>query len=1082
MFPVRMRSWKLAFLCCSLLLLSAGMLRADNLPGQFSDELTTDHYNCSICVQGTQQQNATAAIHLRLEADNGENEIRLEITRAQLRLLSVDHGVTHVVGSYALTMSRGSQATFLILRRGASLSMLHGQTLFCHATVPVCAGTRAAITVDNGWMVTSSTIQRLEPVTFADDFMRTSDDPDTARRDWTLVSGNWSLQSAWDHLPGGNSRKFASTIFAQNPFTWIGVGKGNTPAVCTTGYDFWEDYTVTASVFPPAHGAVGLLLNLSDPGNGLLVRWSSAHDAGADGNQLTLYRLVNGVRSPIAKSSGGFIPGQWYRIIATASIDGVRIRIDNTTRIDYQQSAWRHGGIGLYSEGVEGTVFDHVSAYGLNFDTDLQQEIKQSAISAKFLNDTKGMKEWSVNPDEWQDEQLTPGKHWSGTSLYGDHSRIYLSIKPIGLTIASPTIPDQDFSGSLTMELDGDPAATTPAGYRAVIAVAGTPAEQTYTIYRGDKVLASKSAATLDPDVEYKFRFSQIGQRLRLDLDDSPVLQASDPHPLTQGFAGYYIDGQAFATPRDAHTTSGNTRDYTFAEAPTDWLAVGTWMPSMRWSCQPQWSFLGGWSRGDAVLWHKERFTGEQTLEAFMGVKMEYPREHTGYYTRFHGYFAVTICGDGDDPRNGYSGIYGASDEDGFPYQRAVLLRNGVIVAAMPIKSTRTVGENHHLWFKLTLEKHGSVVAFNVKLNDETYDLSYPDPKPIDGGIPAIWTHDNAISLARVRINCAQPSVPWPGPQVTIDSPWYPEWVNIGQPETLAFPESWSITGKPVALQVTPQTVSAGDEHALVTHGLQATFTPSKKGAHWYQVTAGDGTHHSQPFHVDQLVFNPALGRDDSHALLLYRFDEGTGTVVHDHSPVGAHLDLTVPPDPANACWVNRQGLTLRGPTPLLPAGNADKLLPLTKAKGCTLECWISTDTIFPPPSWISTLFSLGSAGDDKTIYLMVGQTGSSLKAGFPGTKVQDADSDVIATSFTTSLHHYVITWDEQETRAYDNGELLAKKPFPWQPGEWQPNVQLTIGQGYLGTYYLLALHDRCLTPEEVKRHYQAGPSAKGEG
>ncbi len=33
--------------------------------------------------------------------------------------------------------------------------------------------------------------------------------------------------------------------------------------------------------------------------------------------------------------------------------------------------------------------------------------------------------------------------------------------------------------------------------------------------------------------------------------------------------------------------------------------------------------------------------------------------------------------------------------------------------------------------------------------------------------------------------------------------------------------------------------------------------------------------------------------------------------------------------------------------------------------------------------------------------------------------------------------------------------------------------------RNYLGTYYLVAIHDRCFSAGEVLRHYQAGPSAK---
>ena len=1055
------RSW--GVLCAVLLLLlSPRHVLAGELPGQFSDELTTDHYNCTITVQTGRALNATSTLQVLLEAGNGGNETRLEITPTHLRLLAMVNGAGHVAGTAALALSVGTPYTLTLLRRGTSMLILHDDTLLCHTTLAVGAGNLAAITAGRGWKVCDASIQRLEPVTFADDFMRKSDDPVTARGDWSLASGQWALQSAWEHVPRGPTNRFAATIFAQNPFAWIGVAQGATPAVCTTGETFWEDYTVSSSVFPTTHGAVGLLLNLIDAHNGLLVRWSSAHDARADGNQVALYKLVNGVRTLLAKSSGGFLPGQWYRMAVTSSSEGVRVVIDHTERINYQQPAWRRGGIGLYAEGGEGSIFDHVSAYGLTFDADLEQEARQSAISAKFMNDPNGMKEWAVNPDEWQDEQIKADIHWSGTPLYGVHNRLVLTTMPYGIKVTSSELDDPDFSGTLTMALDGDPTSLTPSGYRAVLAVSGTPAQQTYTLYRNAQVLASKTVAPLEPNTEYKLRLSQNGGQLRLEVDDRPVLQATDPHPLTQGYAAYGSDGQAFQSPRDVHAISGYALDYTFAEAPVDWYAAGTWMPSVRWSCTPTWSFLSGWSLGDAVLWHKERFNGAQSLEAFMGVKMEYPRERVNYYTRYHGYLAVTICGDGKDPRNGYCGIYGAPDVDGFPYQRAVLLRNGVIVASTQINSMRALGENHHLWFKLMLEKQGNTITFRAILNNETYELPYTDVHPIDGGIPAIWTHENAVSLARVRLNCEHAPLPWAGPQVVIDTPWYPQWANIGHPETLAFPESWSTSGKPVTLRITAQTTPAGEEHALVAHDLQTTFTPTLPGEHWYQITAGDGEHSSQAFHFDQQVFNPALGREDTHALLLYRFDEGAGTVVHDHAPLGTPLDLTVPADPANTQWLAGQGLTLRGPTPLLSATHADKLLPLAKATGCTLEFWVSTDTIFPD-TWHSVLFSLG-ASEDNAIDLMVGQSTSTLQAGCPGTKSTVGDD--IATGFTTSLHHYVVTWDAQETRAYDNGD-------------WQANSQLILGQNYLGTYYLVAVHDRCFTPEEVKRHYQAGPSAK---
>ncbi len=123
-----------------------------------------------------------------------------------------------------------------------------------------------------------------------------------------------------------------------------------------------------------------------------------------------------------------------------------------------------------------------------------------------------------------------------------------------------------------------------------------------------------------------------------------------------------------------------NMFDDTFANAPVDWQGDGTWAATTRWACSPEWSFLGGWSRGDAVLWHKKIFTGDHSLLAFVGPKMEYPRAREPYDLRFRD-FGVTICGDGHNPRSGYAAIYGAADQQGQENQRTVLLRNGVEVA-----------------------------------------------------------------------------------------------------------------------------------------------------------------------------------------------------------------------------------------------------------------------------------------------------------------------------------------------------------------------------------------------------------------
>ena len=209
--------------------------------------------------------------------------------------------------------------------------------------------------------------------------------------------------------------------------------------------------------------------------------------------------------------------------------------------------------------------------------------------------------------------------------------------------------------------------------------------------------------------------------------------------------------------------------------------------PPVRWACTPTWSFLSGWSRGDAVLWQKQRFSGDQNLQAFVGVKMEYPREVDIYDNRYRD-FAITICGDGHNPRSGYTGVFAA----GTP-PRLLLLRNGTEVASKPLATVPNRGANHRSWFNIALRKHGSTVEFWVA---DQRELSYSDPQPIDSGVPAIWTTNNGLCLARARLHFANPPTPRTDPRVILDNPWYPEWGNVGRPLTLQFSQAAS-SGQP---------------------------------------------------------------------------------------------------------------------------------------------------------------------------------------------------------------------------------------------------------------------------------------------
>jgi len=1076
-----LRWYLLSIICCLLWLVTPAL--ADALPDQFSDELGTDFYDCLLTLTPAANISYAATARLTLEAGDGKSRLAVTIKRGLITIDPVNLGRANPAKIY-VKAEPGKPYHLTFMRRGTGLGVLHGEELVYRGVMPRGKGTAAGISVDKGWTVDSTRVQPLEPVNFQDNFMRTAEESGG----WAICSGKWALQSAWDTDPKGGGAKFQNAMSAENPFAWRGLAADGKPAVCTTGKPFWEDYTLSVSVCPAADGAVGVLVNDAgpkadaspadskavtapfdpkakapqgyEPRDYTLIRWTP----GNDGNRLSLFQVTDGKRKLLAESPGGYIPNQWYRLTVVSNLTGVLVLVDGRVRLTAKSVTPYRGGVGLYAEGPVGSAFDDVSAYGSALHTDLLREREQVEINQRFITDPNNMKEWVNLRSGWTQMPNAPNHYASADRLYGEYW-LSLNVKPL--------IPPNNVNpGELWLGIEGD-GQDIISGYRAVLKLE-TGNKVSYTLFRGKDVLATKTDDMLSTNDDYTLRLHHQGKRVWLEQDGDAVLEAVDPQPLSGQHASYYADG-CFTQTKDILATGRNVLDYTFSDAPSDWIGDGTWTMTTRWACAPAWSFLGGWSHGDAVLWHKQRFTGDQSFETFTGVKMEYPRERQVYDNRDRD-IAISICTDGRNPRTGYTGIYGAPDDQGNLNRRTVLMRNGVVVATAS-KVVPGRGESHREWYDLVLRKYGSTVEFWVEGQKL---LTFEDPNPINDGVPAIWTRDNGIALARARIHFSAPPQLAELPRVTLDNPWYPEWLNLGQKLALDFPNAWATTGNKVMLKVTPRDVPKGEESSVTSNGKQITFVPQATGSHWYTISATDGQLDSPPFHLLEPVFDPSLKRDDSHALVLYRFDEGKGEVIKDSSPITPALNVPIPKD-APVEWLPGQGLTMHGPVSLVSDGPAGKLMAIAKSRMCTLEAWVSTDTLYPPSAWSGCLFSWEPSLNQQNLLMMhrsmtlvmlsKGDNGGQRQAAFGG--------------FRTGLQHYVLTWDGKTVTSFINGVQTATVPMAIETNAWTPDARLLLSMAsngqfsYFGTYYLLAIHDTCFTTEQVKRHYQAGPSAR---
>ncbi len=1030
----------------------------------FSDELDTGMYNCNFSVKAAANIAADAAVRFWLESKEQKDAVLVNITARKIEIFNIKQGNKAIHGQADINIPVDVTKIFYLQRREDTLRIYLNDAKVCSVDLPHATGADGMWESDAGWTVTDIGASRLEPVIFTDDFMRTKDD----NGQWTMVSGQWKLQSAWDADPHGLGNIYNRALTAQNPFAWMGKVTDK-PAICAAGTPEWEDYTFSTAICP-ASGAAGIIVNMTDAKHGVLVRWSAANDRSKRGDRLSIEKLTGDKSTVIIECRGGYIPGQWYKLTAVSSLDGVKVLIDDKEMLEMKEADRWHGGIGLYTESSDGTTFDDVTVYGKLIKTALIEETGQRRIQDKFLQDYQGMRNWAA-PDEWT--QTADNIYINKSDYYGDQ------------WLTAAIIP-YNVNGSFDLVLNGDGKGLTN-GYHAIIKTDIPQKKITYQILHDADELANGTGNLLTPNEAVNIRFEHHNDILTLEVDDEKVLSVKDNRPITGMRSAYKLTG-GLSRMKTVMMMGSNYRDYTFTNAPTDWLTQGTWLSTVRWACQPQWSFYSGWSRGDAVVWHKQQFVGDQSMQVFMGYKMESPRERIFFENKFSTHDAnIAICTDGHNPRSGYSVISGQLNEFGRPSSETVLLRNGVPVQRVNV-SVLGWGWEHRTWFNMLLRKRGDTVEMFL---ENALVLSYKDPQPLAGGVPAIWTKDNGISIARVRMHFANPPLPRTDQHVILGESLNPEWLNLNEPIKLDFPDAWSTADKPVTLNVASSLVPPASNTPVIK-GSNITITPNKTGEYWYQITATDGKNVSPPWHLFGWTFDPQIGRDDSHALVLYKFNEGSGGVVRDISKTGNPANLKVPAYPATR-WLSGQGLSFSGPEPIKSENGVEKLMAIARNKACTIEFWVSSDSAYFPIHWLGCLLSWEKEAG-KQNFLIGGHKANFIAAPYGAlfnfnNQNNDNFPDITGSysaymAFGTSLHHLVMTWDGINTQAFTDGVAFDKQQVVWNIDKWVSDAPLLLGnrtdaqRQYLGTYYLVAIHDRCFTADEIKRHYLAGPSA----
>ena len=223
--------------------------------------------------------------------------------------------------------------------------------------------------------------------------------------------------------------------------------------------------------------------------------------------------------------------------------------------------------------------------------------------------------------------------------------------------------------------------------------------------------------------------------------------------------------------------------------------------------------------------------------------------------------------------------------------------------------------------------------------------------------------------------------------------------------------------------------------------------------------------------------------RVDTGLILLYAFDEGSGSTIADQSGVLPAHDLAIA-DPANVTW-SPNHLTVDADTALSTVSAATKVQARAEASGeLTVEAWVKpADMTQGGPSRIISMST-----DPYLRNFMLGQEKDTYAARFRADGETDWDNGsptvfTTAGTATTALTHVVHTHRSDGTEVFyiDGVENLTFMRM----GEltmWDATYPIVVAnegtndRAWLGELHLIAIYDRALDAGEVEQNFVAGP------
>jgi hypothetical protein len=227
--------------------------------------------------------------------------------------------------------------------------------------------------------------------------------------------------------------------------------------------------------------------------------------------------------------------------------------------------------------------------------------------------------------------------------------------------------------------------------------------------------------------------------------------------------------------------------------------------------------------------------------------------------------------------------------------------------------------------------------------------------------------------------------------------------------------------------------------------------------------------------------------RHESNVIALYQFKSGTGSTAYDTSGVAPDMHLSLS---GNIEWVGGWGINIASGKAQATTGASSKLHDLITATGeYSIEAWVAPANVSQEGPARIVSYSGGTTlrnftlGQTQYNYDFLNRNINSDANGDPALSTADADEDLQAT-----LQHVVVTYDPVNGRSiYVNGRFTDDTD-PVAGGsllDWDDSFALVLGnevsgdRQWQGILRLVAIHNRTLTPEQIRQNFDAGVGEK---